>query len=126
MSKRKDLIRTYDYFKTKSFYGIGQRKAKLFMNGLLKKLDSQIKTTPEDKAPEVAERLGDSLNVRAEAFEKMVKDYVGTHRDNEGAMLLLSDVVSDIEQEYAQMSDAMKNSLVGKFYKERIDYANKL
>ena len=48
MSKRKDLIRTYDYFKTKSFYGIGQRKAKLFMNGLLKKLDSQIKTTPED------------------------------------------------------------------------------
>ena len=48
MSKRKDLIRTYDYFKTKSFYGIGQRKAKLFMNGLLKKLDSQIKTTPDD------------------------------------------------------------------------------
>ena len=85
-----------------------------------------FKATPEDKAPEVAERLGDSLNVRAEAFEKMVKDYVGTHRDNEGAMLLLSDVVSDIEQEYAQMSDAMKNSLVGKFYKERIDYANKL
>ena len=48
MSKRKDLIRTYDYFKTKSFYGIGQRKAKLFMNSLLKKLDSQIKTSPKD------------------------------------------------------------------------------
>lgn len=48
MSRRKDLIWSYENFKTKSFYGIGQRKAKLFMNGLLKKLDAQIKTTPDD------------------------------------------------------------------------------
>lgn len=48
MGKRKDLIRDYDNFKTKSFYGIGQRKAKLFMNSLLKTLDGQIKATPED------------------------------------------------------------------------------
>ena len=48
MSKRKDLIRSYDSFKTKSFYGIGQRKAKLFMNSLLKELDVQIKTVPEN------------------------------------------------------------------------------
>ena len=48
MSKRKDLIRSYDSFKTMSFYGIGQRKAKLFMNSLLKVLDAQIKTTPEN------------------------------------------------------------------------------
>jgi len=48
MSKRKDLIKSYDNFKTKSFYGVGQRKAKLFMNSMLKKLDAQIKNSPED------------------------------------------------------------------------------
>jgi hypothetical protein len=32
----------------KSFYGVGQRKGKLFMNSMLKKLDAQIKNSPED------------------------------------------------------------------------------
>ena len=48
MSKRKDLIKSYDSFKTDSFYGIGQRKAKLFMNSLQKELDAQICITPDD------------------------------------------------------------------------------
>lgn len=48
MSKRKDLIKYYDSFKTNSFYGIGQRKAKLFMNSLQKELDTQICITPDD------------------------------------------------------------------------------
>lgn len=48
MSKRKDLIKSYDNFKMKSFYGVGQRKGKLFMNSMLKKLDAQIKNSPED------------------------------------------------------------------------------
>ena len=48
MSRRKDLIKSYDSFKTNSFYGVGQRKAKLFMNGMLKKLDAQIDDTPDD------------------------------------------------------------------------------
>lgn len=48
MSKRKDLINSYDSFKKNSFYGIGQRKAKLFMNSLQKELDAQISITPDD------------------------------------------------------------------------------
>lgn len=48
MSKRKELIKSYDNFKTKSFFGVGQRRAKLFMNSMLKKLDAQIKNSPED------------------------------------------------------------------------------
>ena len=37
--------RTFD---KNSFYGVGQRKAQLFMNGMLKKLDAQIDATPDD------------------------------------------------------------------------------
>ena len=48
MSKRKNLINSYESFKTNSFYGVGQRKAKLFMNSMLKKLDTQIDATPDD------------------------------------------------------------------------------
>ncbi len=39
MGKRKDLIRSYEQFKLNSFYGIGQRKAKLFMNARIKELN---------------------------------------------------------------------------------------
>lgn len=48
MSKRKNLIWSYDDFKTESFYGIGQRKAKLFMNSMVKVLDAQINNNPGD------------------------------------------------------------------------------
>lgn len=33
---------SYERFKTNSFYGIGQRKAKLFMNAHIKELDKQL------------------------------------------------------------------------------------
>ena len=42
MGKRKNLIAYYEWFKTNSFFGIGQRKAKLFMNAHIKELDKQL------------------------------------------------------------------------------------
>lgn len=57
MSKRKDLIKSYDNFKMKSFYGVGQRKGKLFMNSMLKKLDAQIKNSLKILNFRIAETL---------------------------------------------------------------------
>jgi len=48
MIKRKNLINSYETFMAESFFGLGQYKAKLFMNSLLKKLDAQIKMAPGD------------------------------------------------------------------------------
>lgn len=42
MGKRKKMIAYYERFKTNSFFGIGQRKAKLFMNAHIKELDKQL------------------------------------------------------------------------------------
>lgn len=42
MRKRQILIMSYERFKTNSFFGIGQRKAKLFMNAYIKELDKQL------------------------------------------------------------------------------------
>ena len=63
MTKRKELIRSYEDFKMKSFYGVGQRKAKLFMNSLQKELEAQIKTTPGDA--QLMYRLNALLFLRA-------------------------------------------------------------
>jgi hypothetical protein len=63
MTKRKELIRSYEDFKMKSFYGVGQRKAKLFMNSLQKELEAQIKTTPDDA--QLKYRLNALLFLRA-------------------------------------------------------------
>ena len=45
MGKRKDLINSYEQFKLNSFYGIGQRKAKLFMNARIKELNKLLETS---------------------------------------------------------------------------------
>ena len=42
MRKRQILIMSYERFKTNSFFGIGQRKTKLFMNAYIKELDKQL------------------------------------------------------------------------------------
>lgn len=49
MEYKSNLIHSYERFKLKSFYGVGQRKAKLFMNSIGKEIDKRLRKASESE-----------------------------------------------------------------------------
>lgn len=79
-----------------------------------------LESLPEAQVPELAQKLGDTLNIKGEEISKAIQTYLEANRKKEGAMLFLSGLI-DIDSEYNAMDDIMKNGRIGQFFKHTID-----
>ncbi len=78
---------------------------------------ARLQATPEDKQQEVAKGIQDTLNVKSQAYQDGMRNYLNSHITDEGSVLYLADHIdfNELYNEVKTKSETIANGRVGKY-----------
>lgn len=101
-------------------YPLEQESATYFRHALLYLDELHKKQVPEDEIEALSQKMGDSLSVKTQAYLQAARERLASHKDVEGTILCLVDVLNTMEI-YDKMGDEVKAGRVGQYLKASVD-----
>lgn len=86
---------------------------------------ARVQSLPDDQKETAAQKMNDTLRQKNDAYTNAIASYSASHKNVEGAMLYLLKYLN-AEDEYNKMSQEMKDTRTGKYYKLIADYNAKI